>query len=91
MANIPVNATAIPLIQGQSITGSFAGFIVCPNTSTSPQATVAHFKGLKDSTNRELAISKEISNYKNEPKKDYCRTNKSSKPKPINIELKKVE
>jgi hypothetical protein len=57
MANIPVNATAIPLIQGQSITGSFAGFIVCPNTSTSPQATVAHFKGLKDSTNRELAIS----------------------------------
>ena len=57
MANIPVNATAIPLIQGQSITGSFAGFIVCPNTSTSPQATVAHFKGLKDATNRELVVS----------------------------------
>lgn len=57
MAIIPVNATAIPLIQGQSITGSFAGFIVCPNTSTTPQGTVAHFKGLKDATNRELAIS----------------------------------
>jgi hypothetical protein len=57
MANIPVNSTAIPLIQGQSITGSFAGFIVCPNTSTTPQGTVAHFKGLKDATNRELAIS----------------------------------
>ena len=57
MANIPVNATAIPLIQGQSITGSFAGFIVCPNTSTSPQTTVAHFKGLKDATNRELVVS----------------------------------
>jgi hypothetical protein len=57
MANIPANATAIPLIQGQSITGSFAGFIVCPNTSTAPQATVAHFKGLKDANNRELATS----------------------------------
>ena len=57
MATIPVNATAIPLIQGQSITGSFAGFIVCPNTSTSPQTTVAHFKGLKDATNRELVVS----------------------------------
>ena len=57
MATIPVNPTATPLIQGQSITGSFAGFIVCPNTSTTPQGTVAHFKGLKDATNRELAIS----------------------------------
>ena len=57
MANIPVNATAVPLIQGQSITGSFAGFIVCPNTSVSPQATVAHFRGLKDGGNRELALS----------------------------------
>ena len=57
MANIPANATAIPLIQGQSITGSFAGFVVCPNTSTAPQTTVAHFKGLKDATNRELVVS----------------------------------
>jgi hypothetical protein len=57
MASIPVNATAISLIQGQSITGSFAGFIVCPNTSVTPQGTVAHFKGLKDATNRELAVS----------------------------------
>ena len=57
MANIPANATATPLIQGQSITGSFSGFIVCPNTTASPQATVAHFKGLKDASNRELATS----------------------------------
>jgi hypothetical protein len=57
MANIPANATAIPLTQGQSITGSFAGFIVCPNTATTPQGTVAHFKGLKDANNRELAVS----------------------------------
>jgi hypothetical protein len=57
MANIPVNATAITKIQGQSITGSFAGFVVCPNTSTSPQATVAHFKGLKDGNGSELAVS----------------------------------
>jgi hypothetical protein len=33
MANIPANATSKLLIQGQSITGSFAGFVVCPNTS----------------------------------------------------------
>ena len=57
MANIPVNPTAITLIQGQSITGSFAGFVVCPNTSATPQGTVAHFKGLKDASNRELAVS----------------------------------
>jgi hypothetical protein len=57
MANIPVNTTAIPLIQGQSITDSFAGFIVCPNTSATPQGTVAHFRGLKDGVNRELVTS----------------------------------
>jgi len=57
MASIPANATTIPLIQGQSLTGSFAGFVVCPNTSASPQGTVAHFKGLKDGVNRELATS----------------------------------
>jgi hypothetical protein len=57
MASIPANATTIPLIQGQSLTGSFAGFVVCPNTSTSPQGTVAHFKGLKDGVNRELVTS----------------------------------
>jgi hypothetical protein len=57
MANIPVNSTAFPLIQGQSITGSFAGFVVCPNTQLNPQTTVAHFKGLKDANNRELAVS----------------------------------
>jgi len=57
MANIPANPTAITLIQGQSITGSFAGFVVCPSTSATPQGTVAHFKGLKDASNRELAVS----------------------------------
>jgi hypothetical protein len=57
MANIPANATARILTQGQTITGSFAGFVVCPNTSTSPQGTVAHFKGLKDALGGELAVS----------------------------------
>jgi hypothetical protein len=57
MANIPANPTSKTLIQGQSITGSFAGFVVCPNTSTSPQATVAHFHGLKDALNNELVVS----------------------------------
>lgn len=57
MATIPANPTARILTQGQTITGSFAGFVVCPNTSTTPQGTVAHFRGLKDASNGELAIS----------------------------------
>jgi len=57
MANIPVNATAITKIQGQSVTGSFAGFVVCPNTAASPQTTVAHFHGLKDGNGNELVVS----------------------------------
>jgi hypothetical protein len=57
MANIPVNATAKLLIQGQTLTGSYAGFVVCPNTSATPQGTVAHFRGLKDASNNELALS----------------------------------
>jgi len=48
MANIPANSTAVLLPQGQSITGSFAGFSVLPNSTTTPQNQVAHFKGLRD-------------------------------------------
>ena len=36
MANIPANPTAVLLAQGQSITGSFAGFSVLPNSQTTP-------------------------------------------------------
>jgi hypothetical protein len=43
MANIPSNSTAVLLPQGQSITGSFAGFSVLPNSATTPQGQVAHF------------------------------------------------
>jgi hypothetical protein len=57
MANLPVNPTSRILIQGQTLTGSFAGFVVCPNTSATPQATVAHFRGLKDASNGELVTS----------------------------------
>jgi len=48
MANIPVNASAILLKASQSITGSFAGFTVLPNSATAPQGQVAHFTGLLD-------------------------------------------
>ena len=57
MANIPVNATAITLKGGQSTTGSYAGFVVCPNTATTPQGTVAYFNGLKDANRAQLAVS----------------------------------
>ena len=55
MANIPVNATAISLQGGQSITGSFAGFMPCAQTATTN--LYAHFTGLKDASGTELAIS----------------------------------
>ena len=53
MANIPVNATVLSVIQGQSITGSFAGFIACSTETTS----YAHFIGLKDANGVELVVS----------------------------------
>ena len=53
MANIPVNPSTALLIQGQSITGSFAGFVGCQNGTTS----YIHFKGLKDANGVELATS----------------------------------
>ena len=53
MANIPANPTAKLLIQGQSVTGSFAGFTVCATTGGS----YAIFTGLKDNNGVELAVS----------------------------------
>ena len=53
MANIPANSTARTLIQGQSITGSFAGFTVAATTAGS----YAIFTGLKDANGAELATS----------------------------------
>ena len=53
MSNIPANGTARLLIQGQSITGSFAGFTVCATTA----GTYAVFTGLKDFNGVELAVS----------------------------------
>jgi hypothetical protein len=53
MANIPVNATVKTLIQGQSTTGSYAGFTVCATLA----GTYAVFTGLKDANGTELAIS----------------------------------
>ena len=53
MANIPVNATAISLQGGQSITGSFAGFIGCSNTINN----YIHFTGLRDANGVQLVTS----------------------------------
>jgi hypothetical protein len=53
MANIPANPTAVLLTQGQSITGSFAGFTVCATVA----GTYAVFTGLKDANGTQLAIS----------------------------------
>ena len=44
MANVPSNSTAVTVLQGQSITGSFAGFIPCTNTINN----YADFRGLKE-------------------------------------------
>ena len=53
MANIPANSTARLLTQGQSITGSFAGFTVAATVAGS----YAVFTGLKDANGTQLAIS----------------------------------
>ena len=53
MANIPVNSTARLLTQGQSLTGSYAGFTVCATTAGS----YAIFTGLKDANGAQLATS----------------------------------
>ena len=53
MANIPANPSAVLLIQGQSITGSFAGFTVCATVA----GTYAVFTGLKDANGTQLAVS----------------------------------
>ena len=57
MANIPVNPSALLLKQGESTTGSFAGFSVLPNSSSAPQTQVAHFTGLKDANGSSLMQS----------------------------------
>jgi hypothetical protein len=53
MANIPVNPTVKFISQGQSVTGSFAGFTVAATTGGS----YANFTGLKDANGVELCIS----------------------------------
>jgi len=53
MATIPVNATAVSLRGGQSVTGSFAGFVGCSNTVN----TYIHFTSLKDANGGELVVS----------------------------------
>ena len=53
MANLPANSTAVSLRGGQSITGSFAGFVGCSNTVN----TYIHFTGLKDANGVQLVTS----------------------------------
>jgi hypothetical protein len=53
MANIPANASTKLILQGQSVTGSFAGFTVCSTLANS----YAVFTGIKDYNGVELAVS----------------------------------
>jgi len=53
MANIPVNPTAVSLRGGQSITGSFAGFVGCASAANN----YIHFTGLKDANGVQLVTS----------------------------------
>jgi hypothetical protein len=53
MATIPANSTAVSLRGGQSITGSFAGFVGCQNGTTA----YIHFTGLKDANGTQLVTS----------------------------------
>lgn len=53
MANLPANPSAKTLVQGQTITGSFAGFVGCQNGTTA----YIHFRGLKDANGVELVTS----------------------------------
>jgi hypothetical protein len=57
MASIPVNSTAVLLIQSQSITGNFAGFTVIPNSTSTPSNQVAHFTELLDGNGGSLMKS----------------------------------
>ena len=54
MANIPTNSSAQILTAGNSVTGSFAGFLVCPLFVAAPETQVATFTGLKDSNGCDL-------------------------------------
>ena len=53
MANIPANGTAISARGGQTVTGSFAGFIGCTNTVNN----YIHFTSLKDANGNQLVTS----------------------------------
>lgn len=60
MANIPVNREAQLLVSGQSLTGSFSGFLVCPSSSISPNSQAADFTGLKDGVGTNLISGSDL-------------------------------
>ena len=60
MANIPVNNQAQLLIAGQSLTGSYSGFLVCSFSESFTGITTAHITGLKDSIGTNLLSSSAI-------------------------------
>jgi hypothetical protein len=53
MANIPANGTAISARGGQTVTGSFAGFVGCSAGANN----YIHFTSLKDGSGVELVVS----------------------------------
>jgi hypothetical protein len=53
MANVPSNPTAISLRGGQSITGSFSGFVGCASAANN----YIHFTNLRDANGTQLVTS----------------------------------
>ena len=60
MANIPVNQSALILIAGASITGSFSGFTVTAAAEGSATNQTAHFTGLKDGSGNNLISGSDL-------------------------------
>ena len=60
MANIPVNQSAQLIIAGQSITGSFSGFLGTAAVDGTGTNQTVHFLGLKDGTGANLISGSEL-------------------------------
>jgi hypothetical protein len=60
MANIPANNSGAILNPGQTITGSFAGFVVLSNSVPTVANNIATFTGIKDGNGNSLTSSLSI-------------------------------
>ena len=57
MANIPANTSGAILNAGQTITGSFAGFVVLTTSAPTVANNSANFTGIKDGNGNSLTSS----------------------------------